>query len=57
MEIRNANTFILPTEGKRSIILNINLTVAGLARGHIMCRSIINNEERITGQIKNIRLI
>ncbi len=57
MEIRYANTFVLPTEGKGSITLNINLTVAGLARGHIMCSSIINNEKKITGQITNIRLI
>ncbi len=57
MEIRYANTFVLSTEGKGSITLNITLTVAGLARGHIMCSSIFNNEERITGQITNIRLI
>ena len=49
MEIRYANIFVLSTEGKGLITLNINLTVAGLARGHIMCSSIFNNEERITG--------
>lgn len=49
MEIRHANTLVLPMEGQGLITLNITLTVAGLARGHIMCSSIINNEERITG--------
>jgi hypothetical protein len=47
MEIRYANIFILPTEGKGLITLNITLTVAGLARGHIMCS--FNKEERRTG--------
>jgi len=49
MEIRYANTFILHTKGKGSITLNINLTVAGLARGHIMCSCIFYEEELITG--------
>jgi len=47
MEIKYANTFVFLTEGKVLITLNINLTVAGLARGHIMCS--LNKEEIRTG--------
>ncbi|MGA2780598.1 MAG: hypothetical protein ABSF13_01620 [Smithella sp.] len=47
MEIRYENTFFSSPKGKRSVLLNITLTVAGLARGHIMC--IFNTQERRTG--------
>jgi hypothetical protein len=49
MGINYANTFFSSTKGERLILLNITLTVAGLARGHIMCGSIFSKEERITG--------
>ena len=57
MEIRYANTLVPPTEGKGSITLNINLTVAGLARGHIMCSfNALEKKNRIENN-QNIRLI
>jgi hypothetical protein len=56
MEIRYANIFVLPTEGKRLITLNINLTLAGLARGHIMCIFNTGKKNQIENN-QNIRLI